>query len=1575
MLATFTVTNNIDGPVGAAGDLPGSLRQAIFDANALDGADMINFDASVFTGGDESLIRLTAGELRITESLSLDGSMSVGVTITGDAIGDDITLADNITDVTASADAFLLSDNTRVLNFTSGSGELAISGLAITGGSASGVFVSNGSGGGILSESSRGVDLTNVVVSGNTTTSFGGQGGGISSLGSVSLNSSVVSGNSSGDAGGGIHVAEGSVTLIDSVVSSNSTYDGAGGGIFANGVTLVGSTVSGNSTSGVFARGGGIFTDGGGFEFSAVTVNNSVVSGNSTSGESANGGGIYSRYGVTVTNGTVSGNQTTGERASGGGISVDGGPVTLTNSTVSGNSAGFGQGYSSFDTAAGGGIYLLAGALTLSNSTVSGNTSVGTGGGIRSGQANVTLTNGSAVVGNSGGGISSTEGDVIVTDSEVSRNSGGSGVGVYASRGDVRITNSTVSENVGFGDGGGVNARYGALTVTNSTVSGNVSVRGGGIFSYDGTVSLSNSSVSGNTTIDVGFSFSTYGAGGGIYSNRGEVSLVNSTVSANSTVGEDGGGGGIFTNSGDVGLTNSVVADNTTTGQRAAGGGISGGGTVNLLGSTVSGNATTGSQAAGGGILSRGFMTLTNSTVSGNSTAGIAAPGGGIYASGNLYLLGSTVAGNTTVGADSSGGGIFSNGSVYLADSSVDGNTAGGGGGGVFSYFTNATGSTVSGNTTLGSSGRGGGIYANIFAIVNDTTVSGNTTIGQYASGGGISTLTGEVSVSNSTIVGNTAAGSDASGGGISVGTRDSVVINSTISGNTAGGVGGGIGQAYFGDNLSLNIFNSIIAGNSDRGAAPDLVEADDLNAQNNIIGDSTSVSLTTGGNNFVNVDFSAVVETEIVNGRVVPRLADNGGSVETVALLQDSPAINTGNNDLAFSVGFEAQPLVNDQRGEGFDRIRFGTIDIGAFESTVNAAGSLVVTTATDVVDAFDGETSLREAIDFANDPFAGNLGIGDADNDGSQNDTITFNSNLNGQTILLNDELVISSSLAILGPGADQLSISGFNTNRVFAIGAPFYPTPIDVVISDVTVRDAGIGVQTPEQPIAGIFNTGNLSLDGVSIESNQGNGLIHEFGSLLVASSTFANNFAFDGGGIFVGSGEANFVNSTFSNNTATDSGGGIFVDSDADVTIRNSTITGNVAGVEDGSFASGGGIFSDGFGNLTLHNTIVAGNLSGVQGERVTNDTSGFFTADSSHNLIGDANASLDNGFNGNIVGDGGGGTIPIASILDPTLADNGGSTRTHLLVEDSPAIDAGDNGLAIDANDNPLLTDQRGTGFDRIVSDVVDIGAFEFVEAVNDLGTTPVITNIVRDEGGVLERPDLISTYAVTFDQDVSVAQDDLVIFNDTTGTLVDSSGVVLTYDSNSFTAIWNFNSLLDAAFYTFELSSDISGVVGGLALDGNGDGTGGDNRSEEVYVALPGDANLDGTVDVLDDAFALVGNLGTTGGATWAQGDFNNDGNVDVLNDAFILVGNLGESVVRPASGASVLPPASMEANPSSTSSALQRTPVLIQVNQDSSELAVDTRKENVIPVAAKTSALAGSQSLDEAFASEDWLI
>ena len=56
-----------------------------------------------------------------------------------------------------------------------------------------------------------------------------------------------------------------------------------------------------------------------------------------------------------------------------------------------------------------------------------------------------------------------------------------------------------------------------------------------------------------------------------------------------------------------------------------------------------------------------------------------------------------------------------------------------------------------------------------------------------------------------------------------------------------------------------------------------------------------------------------------------------------------------------------------------------------------------------------------------------------------------------------------------------------------------------------------------------------------------------------------------------------------------------------------------------------------------------------------------------------------------------------------------------------------------------------------------------------------------------------------------------------------------------------------------------------------------------------------GDVNLDGSVDVLGDGFALIGGLGQSV-TSRAQGDLNADGIVNVLGDAFILIGDLGNS-------------------------------------------------------------------------------
>ena len=56
---------------------------------------------------------------------------------------------------------------------------------------------------------------------------------------------------------------------------------------------------------------------------------------------------------------------------------------------------------------------------------------------------------------------------------------------------------------------------------------------------------------------------------------------------------------------------------------------------------------------------------------------------------------------------------------------------------------------------------------------------------------------------------------------------------------------------------------------------------------------------------------------------------------------------------------------------------------------------------------------------------------------------------------------------------------------------------------------------------------------------------------------------------------------------------------------------------------------------------------------------------------------------------------------------------------------------------------------------------------------------------------------------------------------------------------------------------------------------------------------LLGDTNLDGTVDVLADAFVLISNLGNAD-TDWSTGDFNADNQTDVLGDAFLLISNLG---------------------------------------------------------------------------------
>jgi hypothetical protein len=218
----------------------------------------------------------------------------------------------------------------------------------------------------------------------------------------------------------------------------------------------------------------------------------------------------------------------------------------------------------------------------------------------------------------------------------------------------------------------------------------------------------------------------------------------------------------------------------------------------------------------------------------------------------------------------------------------------------------------------------------------------------------------------------------------------------------------------------------------------------------------------------------------------------------------------------------------------------------------------------------------------------------------------------------------------------------------------------------------------------------------------------------------------------------------VNSTISGNSSLYGVGGLS-SSGTPVTIVNSTITGNHGSTSSGSTAAGGiaNDNSSGSSAITLHNTIVAGNVAGT-GSTVSDMRSSngmALAAGSSFNLIGDAGSAAGtvHGVNGNIVGNAGTGTLAIATILDPNLADNGGPTQSHALVTDSPAIDAGSTAGALDGTGAALTYDQRGSGFSRVAGSSVDIGAVE-VQVPSD--TTPPAAPVITTptNGAVLTNP-------------------------------------------------------------------------------------------------------------------------------------------------------------------------------------------------------------------------------------------
>lgn len=347
---------------------------------------------------------------------------------------------------------------------------------------------------------------------------------------------------------------------------------------------------------------------------------------------------------------------------------------------------------------------------------------------------------------------------------------------------------------------------------------------------------------------------------------------------------------------------------------------------LTLDNSAVLGNGTNGNYSSGGGIYAAGELRISSSRIEDNFTFGYGSPGGGFSAANTAIIADTRIQGNATYGDFGFGGGGRAYGPLILNNNYIAQNfTMGGGaGGGGISSFGSATISRTEfvSNGTSGQGSDGGGLDIGFQgADIVNSTFSGNSVGGTYVQGGGFSSRS-EVRLANVTLYSNFANGANSTGGaGYTMG-ADLVAVNVTASGNRADGAGGRGGA--FASDSGIELANSIVLGNSAATAGTAELftpsPATDISTLfQNIVGADQAGFDTTGRTGVINAAPADVfVTTFFFDGLTFGSLANNGGDVETVALLVDP--INP-----ALDAGFDAAPVVLNETVLGIDANRDG--------------------------------------------------------------------------------------------------------------------------------------------------------------------------------------------------------------------------------------------------------------------------------------------------------------------------------------------------------------------------------------------------------------------------------------------------------------------------------------------------------------------------------------------------------------------------------------------------------------------------------------------------------------------------
>ena len=791
--------------------------------------------------------------------------------------------------------------------------------------------------------------------------------------------------------------------------------------------------------------------------------------------------------------------------------------------------------------------------------------------------------------------------------------------------------------------------------------------------------------------------------GGAIYVDGGGAArLANSTFDGNTATGSSGSGGAVFLN-GAAGARDSVVVIDSrfvnNTANRAGGAIENRDGALRIEDTDFDLNRAGANPGNGGAIhlSASGMARVTGGAVTNNTAA---AEGGGFWnSSAEMTVVGTEFTGNRAAGnaASNGGGALYNNGGVLdLVDV------------------------TVQDNAATGTSGSGGGLLNNGGTLLLTTsTVTGNEA---NRAGGGLEDAAGTSILIMSDFTANDAGTNPGNGGAVHTGGGTVVVGGGNYLRNDAV-EGGGLWSSG----------TLVVSGNTDdMTRAMDDMDMDDMmdrmndtNVQPTLISqnEATGADAAQGGGGLYNqggtmlvlgdptdtdrddddsdtddddlsddLDNSVVISENVASGRSGSGggILNNGGTltVRGAAILSnEANRAGAGIEDAGGVVTLEdvavrANAIATARPGNGGGLHSGGgdvTIRGGVYSNNTAVEGGGLWSNGTLTINAEveDDSSAVRgRATRITNNTATGAMagtGGGGVYAETGADVTITG--------AVIEDNAATGAS----GSGGGLLVADGASVS-VF-LGS----------ISNNQANRAGGGIELFDDVLSDDPTT--VSLSKVSVLDNEiatpapGNGGgLHAGGGAVVTAdqSTFANNSATEGGGLWINvDGRLTLSNSTVSGNAATGDGGGVYDNGGARISVSSATVADNTAG------ANGGGFVSESTGRFSFQNTILANNDASTG-----DDCFGTFQSGGFNLIESTQNCTIRGTTASNIVG------------ADPALAplaDNGGPTQTRALMQSSRAINNGQSEFDVD---------QRGLQR-RFTPD--DIGAFE-------LGGAPVATD-------------------------------------------------------------------------------------------------------------------------------------------------------------------------------------------------------------------------------------------------------